>query len=85
MKVIGQVARPQALAFREGMTVLDAVLQVGGLAQFAAGNRAKVIRTENGKQREIKIKLDRVVNKGDLATNILLKPGDVLVVPESKF
>lgn len=85
VKVIGQVARPQALAFREGMTVLDAVLQVGGLAQFAAGNRAKVIRTENGKQREIKIKLDRVVNKGDLATNILLKPGDVLVVPESKF
>jgi polysaccharide export outer membrane protein len=67
------------------MKVLDAVLAVGGLAPFAAGNRAKVIRTENGKQREIKVKLDNVVNKGDLATNIALQPGDVLVVPESVF
>ncbi|HEV7609497.1 MAG TPA: XrtA/PEP-CTERM system exopolysaccharide export protein [Steroidobacteraceae bacterium] len=85
VKVIGQVIRPQGLAYREGMKVLDAVLAVGGLAPFAAGNRAKVIRTENGKQREIKVKLDNVVNKGDLATNIALQPGDVLVVPESVF
>lgn len=85
VRIIGQVARPQALAYREGMTVLDAVLQVGGLAPFAAGNRSKVIRTENGVQREIKVKLDRVVNSGDLTTNVALKPGDVLVVPESKF
>jgi len=85
VKVIGQVANPQSLAYREGMTVLDAVLAAGGLAPFAAGNRAKVIRTENGKPREIKIKLDNVVNKGDLATNVALVPGDVLVVPESVF
>lgn len=85
VKVIGQVAHPQALAYREGMTVMDAVLAVGGLAPFAAGNRSKVIRTENGKPREIKVKLENVVNKGDLATNIALKPGDVLVVPESVF
>jgi polysaccharide biosynthesis/export protein len=85
VKVIGQVAHPQALAYREGMRVLDAVLAVGGLAPYAAGNRAKVIRSENGKQREIKVKLDSVVNKGDLASNIALLPGDVLVVPESVF
>jgi len=85
VKVIGQVNTPQALPFREGMTVLDAVLAVGGLAPFAAGNRSKVIRSENGKPREIKIKLDNVVNKGDMATNIVLKPGDVLVVPQSVF
>lgn len=85
VKVIGQVANPQALAFREGMTVMDAILAVGGLAPFAAGNRSKVIRTENGKPREIKVKLENVVNKGDLTTNIALKPGDVLVVPESVF
>jgi polysaccharide export outer membrane protein len=85
VKVIGQVAHPQALPFREGMTVLDAVLAVGGLAPYAAGNRAKVIRTENGKQREIKVKLSNVVDKGDLAGNIILMPGDVLVVPESVF
>jgi polysaccharide export outer membrane protein len=85
VKVIGQVATPQALAFREGMTVLDAVLAVGGLAPYAAGNRAKVIRMEQGKRKEIKVKLDNVVNHGDLGTNVLLKPGDVLVVPQSVF
>jgi polysaccharide export outer membrane protein len=85
VQVIGQVTHPQGLAYREGMKVLDAVLAVGGLAPFAAGNRAKVIRTEDGKKHEIKVKLNNVVNKGDLATNIALKPGDVLVVPESVF
>jgi polysaccharide export outer membrane protein len=85
VKVIGQVTNPQSLAFREGMTVLDAILAAGGLGTFASGNRAKIIRTENGKQREIKIKLDNIVNKGDLATNLAMKPGDVLVVPETAF
>jgi polysaccharide export outer membrane protein len=85
VKVIGKVARPQSLPYREGMTVLDAVLASGGLDQFAAGNRAKLVRTENGKTREIRIKLSNLVNDGDLAQNLPLKPGDVLVVPESRF
>jgi polysaccharide export outer membrane protein len=85
VKIIGQVAKPQALPFREGITALDAVLAVGGLAPFAAGNRAKIVRTENGKQRELRIKLDDIINKGDMQQNILLQPGDVLVVPESRF
>lgn len=85
VKVIGQVVRPQALPYREGMTVLDAVLAVGGLAQFAAGNRAHLVRTENGKQTEIKVKLDALVNSGDMKQNVALRPGDVLVVPESRF
>jgi polysaccharide biosynthesis/export protein len=85
VKVIGQVLRPQSIAYRDGLTVLDAVLSVGGLGPFAAGNRAKVVRTENGKPREIKVKLSALVNDGDLKQNILLKPGDVIVVPESMF
>lgn len=85
VKVIGQVAKAQALPYREGITALDAVLAVGGLAPFAAGNRAKIVRTENGKPKEIKIKLDDLVNKGDMSQNLALKPGDVLVVPESRF
>ena len=85
VKIIGQVSKPQAVAYREGITALDAVLAGGGLAPFAAGNRSKVIRTENGKQREIKLRLDDLVNKGDMKQNILLQPGDVLVVPESRF
>jgi len=85
VKVIGQVTNPQALAYREGMTVLDAVLAVGGLAQFAAGNRAHLVRTVDGKQTEIRVKLNALVNGGDMKQNIALRPGDVLVVPESRF
>ena len=85
VRVIGQVKMPQSLQYRDGMTVLDAVLAVGGLGQFAAGNRAHLVRTENGKQTEIKVKLDSLVNSGDMKQNLTLKPGDVLVVPESRF
>lgn len=85
IKVIGQVQRPQSIAYREGMTVLDAVLAAGGLAPFAAGNRAKVVRTVDGKQKEQRVKLADLVNNGDMSQNLSLRPGDVLVVPESRF
>jgi polysaccharide export outer membrane protein len=85
VKVIGQVLHPAAVPYREGMTVLDAVLAVGGMTTFAAGNRARLERTENGKQVEIKVKLDALVNNGDMHQNLPLRPGDVLVVPESRF
>jgi polysaccharide biosynthesis/export protein len=85
VKVIGQVLHPAAVPYREGMTVLDAVLAVGGLTTFAAGNRARLERTENGKQVEIKVRLDALVNSGDMHQNLPLRPGDVLVVPESRF
>lgn len=85
VRVIGQVATPQALPYRQGMTVLDAILAVGGLGPYAAGNRAKVVRNEDGKQREIRVRLDDLVNRGKLQDNIALQPGDVLVVPESFF
>jgi polysaccharide biosynthesis/export protein len=85
VKVIGQVKIPQSLPYRDGMTVLDAVLAVGGLSQFAAGNRARLVRAENGKQSEIKIKLDALLNDGDMKQNLALRPGDVLVVPATRF
>jgi polysaccharide export outer membrane protein len=86
VKVIGQgVRQPQAVAHREGMTVLDAVLAAGGLAEFAAPNRAKLLRNEGGKQTEIRIRLGRLLNDGDMSQNELLRPGDVLLVPESRF
>ena len=85
VKIIGSVARPQALAYREGMTVLDAILAVGGLTDFAAGNRARIVRTVDGKHQEIRIKLNGLVNNGDMKQNQALKPGDVLIVPESRF
>lgn len=85
VKVIGQVLQPQAIPYREGITVLDALLAAGGLGPFAAANRAKIVRMENGEQKEIRVKLDRLVNGGDMKQNLELKPGDVLVVPESRL
>ncbi|HLW25261.1 MAG TPA: XrtA/PEP-CTERM system exopolysaccharide export protein [Steroidobacteraceae bacterium] len=85
VKVIGQVLHPQALAYRKGMTVLDAVLAVGGLTQFAAGNRSRLVRSANGKSEERKVRLDALVNNGDMTQNYSLEPGDVLVVPETRF
>src|SRR6201996_6327236 len=85
VRVIGQVLHPQAIPYRSGMTVLDAVLAVGGLSQFAAGNRAHLVRNVNGKSTELKVKLEALVNNGDMAQNLALQPGDVLVVPETRF
>jgi polysaccharide biosynthesis/export protein len=85
VKVIGQVVKPQSLPYREGMTVLDALLAVGGMGPYAAGNRAKVVRAESGKQSEIQVNLGKIIDKGDLTQNLKLQPGDVIVVPETRF
>jgi polysaccharide biosynthesis/export protein len=85
VKVVGQVQHPSALPYRDGMRVLDAILAVGGLTQFASGNRARIVRTENGKETVIHVKVADLVNSGDIKQNELLKPGDVLVVPQSIF
>lgn len=88
VRAIGQVGKPQAVPFREGMTVLDLVLQVGGLGQFASGNRAKIVRQipgKPGKTEDIRVRLSDLVNKGDMKQNQPLRPGDVLVVPQTLF
>jgi polysaccharide export outer membrane protein len=85
VKVIGQVTTPQSLAFREGMRVLDVILATGGLAPFAAGNRAKIVRTVDGKEVTLRVKIANLINKGDMSQNLELRPGDVLVVPESRL
>ena len=85
VKVVGQVQKPSALPYREGMRVLDAILAVGGLTQFASGNRARIVRMENGKETIIHVKVADLVNNGDVKQNAPLKPGDVLVVPQSIF
>lgn len=85
VRVVGQVGKPQSVAFRDGLTVMDALLAVGGLGEFASGNRAKIVRTENGKQTEIRVRLSDLLNKGDMKQNVALRPGDVIVVPQSRF
>lgn len=86
IKVIGEVANPQSVPYREGLTVLDVVLAVGGLTEFAAGNRAKIVRkNENGKSVDIRVRLESLVRKGKMSENVDVQPGDVLIVPESFF
>lgn len=85
IRVVGQAARPQSIAYREGMTVLDLMIAVGGLGEFAAGNRAKLIRRVDGVVTEYRIRLDDLLNKGEIKYNIDIKPGDVLIIPESFF
>jgi polysaccharide biosynthesis/export protein len=85
VKVVGEVHTPQAMPFREGLRVLDVVLASGGLTEYAAPNRARIVRQVNGKNVETKVKLGDLLNKGDLHQNLELKPGDVFIVPQSMF
>lgn len=85
VKVIGQVVNPQSVPFREGMRVLDVILAAGGLTEFAAGNRGKIVRKVDGKDTELRVKVDDLVNKGAMKYNLELRPGDVVVVPQSFF
>ncbi len=85
IRVVGQAARPQALPYRAGMSVMDVMIAVGGLGEFAAGNRARLLRRVDGKEVQIKVKLDDLLNDGDISANIPVRPGDVLIIPESRF
>lgn len=85
VKVVGQVRMPQALAYREGLRVLDIVLATGGTTEFASANRARIVRQVNGKSENIRVRLGDLLNKGDVRQNVELKPGDVFIVPQSMF
>jgi polysaccharide export outer membrane protein len=85
VRVVGQAANPQALSYRSGMTLLDVMIAVGGLGEFAAGNRARLIRRVDGKTTEMRVRLDDLLNDGDIRANMQVQPGDVLIIPESRF
>jgi len=85
IRVIGQAARPQALAYRQGMSLMDVLIAVGGITDFAAGNKANIIRTVDGARRAVPVRLHDLVRKGDISANVAMQPGDVLVIPEGWF
>ena len=84
IRVIGQAAKPQALPYRENMTLLDVMIAVGGMIDFADGNHSKILRTSEG-NKLYGVRLDDLVREGDISANIAVKPGDVLIIPESWF
>lgn len=85
IRVIGQAANPQALPYRQDMSLMDVLIAVGGITDFASGNNANIIRSTNGKQQKINVRLDDLINDGDISANVLMMPGDILVIPESFF
>jgi polysaccharide export outer membrane protein len=87
VRVVGATEKPASIPFRANMTVLDAMIAVGGLSEFAAGNRARLVRYERGtgRQREYALRLNDLIKRGDIQANVRLQPGDVIIIPESMF
>jgi len=85
VRVIGEAAQPRAIPYRRNMSLLDVVIEVGGLTRFAAGDRAIIVRTLNGKQEDIKVHLADLVNDGDVKENVAMQPGDILIIPQRYF
>ncbi len=84
VRVIGEAARPQTLAYRQNMTVLDVMIAVGGLTDFADGNAATLFRTAEG-GKSYSVRLRDLVKRGDVGANVDVKPGDILIIPQSWF
>lgn len=87
VRIIGATEKPASIPFRANMTVLDAMIAVGGLSEFAAGNKAKLIRFDKqvGRQKEYGLRLGDLLKRGESEANVMLQPGDVIIIPESMF
>ncbi|PWV65731.1 XrtA/PEP-CTERM system exopolysaccharide export protein [Plasticicumulans acidivorans] len=83
IRVVGEASKPQALPYREKMTLLDVMIAVGGLTQFADGNHAKIVRIVDGKQTQYEVHIDDLLKDGNINANVDMLPGDILIVPES--
>ncbi len=87
VRVVGATEKPASIPFRANMTVLDAMIAVGGLGEYAAGNKARLVRYDKGtgKQKEYALRLGDLIKRGDIDANVRLQPGDVIIIPESMF
>lgn len=85
IRVVGEAAKPQSIPYRENITLLDVMIAVGGLTEFADGNRGVLVRTVNGKRHQYTVRLDDLLKNGDISANVDMLPGDVLIIPEAWF
>jgi polysaccharide export outer membrane protein len=87
IRIVGATERPAALPYRANMTLLDAMIAVGGLSEFAAGDRARLVRADraSGNQQEYDLRISSLLRRGDVSANVRLEPGDVIIIPESSF
>jgi polysaccharide biosynthesis/export protein len=85
VRIVGEASQPRAIPYRANMTVLDVVIQTGGLTEFADGNNTTLVRVEDGTPKEYRVRLDDLLEDGDISANVALLPGDILIVPETFF
>ncbi len=87
VRIVGATTKPAAIPYRANMTLLDAMISVGGLNDYAAGNRARLVRIDRatGHQREYPLKINSLLRNGDASANVKLQPGDVIIIPQSAF
>jgi polysaccharide biosynthesis/export protein len=84
VRVIGEAAKPQILAFRKNMSLLDVMIAVGGITDFADGNKASIFRVADG-GKSYSVRLQDLVKRGDISANVDMRPGDILIIPQSWF
>jgi len=85
IRVIGEAAQPQSINYTQHMTLLDVMIRVGGLTEFADGNDAVLVRIENGNQKQYEIYIEDLIKNGEIAANVDVLPGDIIVIPETWF
>ena len=85
IRVVGEAAEPKSILYRDSMTLLDLIIEVGGITEFAAGNNTVIVRTENGQQTEYRVRVDDLIRDGDISANVDMKPGDIVIIPEAWF
>ncbi len=85
IRVIGEAAQPRAINYTQHMTLLDVMIQVGGLTEFADGNDAVLIRIEEGKQKQYQVMIDQLLKDGEISANVDMLPGDIIIIPEAWF
>jgi polysaccharide export outer membrane protein len=85
VRVVGQASQPRSIPYRANMSMLDVMIAVGGLTQFADGNSASLVRVVDGQQRQYRVRLDDLIKDGEISANVAVLPGDILIVPETLF
>jgi len=83
IRVIGEATEPKAIPYREQITLLDLMIEVGGMTEFASGNRASIVRIINGEQHQFGVRLNDLIKDGDITANAPMLPGDILIIPEA--
>lgn len=85
IRVLGEASQPKSLLYRDSMTLLDVMIQTGGLTNFADGNGATLVRVVDGSQQQFSLRLDDLIRDGDISANVDVKPGDIIIIPEAWF